>query len=256
MRQILKSKLNIKKRNNLKFLLDKLSTFSFRSNLTRLGYYFKTDKVGSHFYTVHYQRHFNHFKKKKIKLLEIGVGGYESPFNGGNSLRMWKRYFSKAKIISLDIHDKSPLEQKRIKIYKGSQTDPNILDEIIKNEGEFDIIIDDGSHINDHVIFTFNYLFPRMKNHGIYVIEDVQTSYWQDFGGNSKNLSDDKTIMNYFKKLTDSINSQEIIGEEYVESYYDKNIVSMHFYHNMIFIYKGENNEPSNFVRNHKRIDL
>ena len=256
MREIIKSLLKIKQRNDLKFLLDQIISFNFRDNLTQLGYYFNTDKVGSHFYTTHYQNHFKKLRKKRIKMFEIGVGGYESSINGGNSLRMWKRYFPFAKIVSLDLYDKSPLEQSRIKIYQGSQTDPLILDKIIEENGEFDIIIDDGSHINEHVIFTFNHLFPKMKNPGIYVIEDVQTSYWDDFGGSSKNLKENNTIMNYFKHLTDSINSQEIVNEEYKENYFDKNIVSMHFYHNMIFIYKGKNDELSNFVRNHRRIDL
>jgi hypothetical protein len=36
-------------------------------------------------------------------MLEIGVGGYDSPISGGESLRMWKTYFPFAKIFALDI---------------------------------------------------------------------------------------------------------------------------------------------------------
>jgi hypothetical protein len=125
---------------------------------------------------------------------------------------------------------------------------------MMKESGRFDIIIDDGSHVNGHVIDTFKFLFPRLKDGGIYVIEDTQTSYWEDYGGDSKNLDNPKTIMNFFKKLTDSLNNQEFIIQDYIQSYYDKKIISIHFYHNIIFIYKGNNNEPSNMVRNNQRI--
>ena len=115
------------------------------------------------------------------------------------------------------------------------------------------IIIDDGSHINEHVIETFRILFPRLKDCGIYIIEDTQTSYWVDFGGDSKNLDNPKTMMNFFKSLADSLNNEEFLIPNYEKNYYDKKITSMHFYHNMIFIYKGDNNEKSNIVVNNQR---
>ena len=52
--------------------------------------------------------------------------------------------------------------------------------------------------------------------------------------------------MNFFKSIVDSLNNKEFIKPGYEQNYHDKNIVSIHFYHNMIFIYKDDNNEPSN----------
>ena len=168
---------------------------------------------------------------------------------------MWKKYFPFGNIYSFDIYDKSQLQENRIKIFKGSQIDIEFLNEIIKEIGELDIIIDDGSHINEHVIGSFNILFPKLKDGGIYVIEDTQTSYWdwEDFGGDSKDLNNPKTIMNYFKSLTDSLNNEEFIIKNYEKSYFDKKIISMHFYHNLIFIYKGNNDEKSNVIVNNQR---
>lgn len=222
------------------------------SNLTRLADIHKTDKSRYHFYTQHYQLHFNPYKYKKISLFEIGVGGYENPLSGGESLRMWKSFFPFAKIFSLDVFDKSFLEEKRIKIYNGSQVDQLILQKIDDECGPFDLIIDDGSHINEHVIKTFEFLFPKLKIGGIYVVEDTQTSYWEEYGGSSKNLNKEGSIYNFFKSLIDSLNSEEFILDDYIKTYYDKHIVAMHFYHNLIFIYKGDNNETSNKVRNNK----
>ena len=117
-----------------------------------------------------------------------------------------------------------------------------------------DIIIDDGSHLNEHIIESFKILFPKLKDGGVYAIEDIQTSYWENFGGDSKNLNNPTTAMNFVKSLTDCLNHQEIPDENYQESYFDKKIVSIHFYHNLVFIHKGNNIEESNMVKNHKRI--
>ena len=223
------------------------------TDLNKIGQIFGTDKVRGHHYTQHYMTHFKAFKNKPIQLLEIGVGGFEKSTEGANSLKMWKAYFPKANIFSFDIVDKRGLQEERIKIYKGSQVDKEFLDRMIAEIGDLDIIIDDGSHINDHVITTFKYLFPKLKLGGIYVIEDTQTSYWKDYGGDSDDLKNPKTMMNFFKGLTDSLNHKEFLIKDYEASYYDKHIISMHFYHNLIFIYKGLNNEESNMVVNNMR---
>jgi demethylmacrocin O-methyltransferase len=58
--------------------------------------------------------------------------------------------------------------------------------------------------------------------------------------------------MDFFKSLADCLNHQEYLIPDYKPSYFDKKIISMHFYHNLIFVYKGDNNEKSNLVRNGK----
>ncbi len=225
---------------------------SNENNLDKLGKIYGTDKIGKHFYTQHYSSHFESFRAKEINMLEIGVGGYKKPLKGGKSLRMWKKYFPFGKIFSIDIYDKSPLQEDRIKIFRGSQVDEAFLDEVVKEIGEIDLIIDDGSHINEHVIETFKLLFPKLKDGGIYAIEDTQTSYWEKYGGDSEDLNNPKTMMNFFKSLTDALNNQEFIIPNYKQNYFDKKIISMHFYHNMIFIYKGDNDEKSNIVVNNQ----
>ncbi|GMO40342.1 MAG: hypothetical protein Ta2B_20230 [Termitinemataceae bacterium] len=249
----------------LQKLAQNIVSFFVQSNLNFLAIIFGSDKYGpnAHSYTPHYMTHFKTRRYKKLKLLEIGVGGYGNPISGGGGLRMWKRYFPNSKIFGVDIYDKSALEEHRIKIFKGSQVDSVFLDSMVKQTGDFDIIIDDGSHINEHVIETFKILFPKLNYGGIYVIEDMSTSYCPRLGGDNENLNNPNTIMNFFKKLTDSLNYQEYridtldLGEQealrptaQIEankiSYYDGKIISMHFYHNLLFVYKGFNNEKSN----------
>lgn len=253
LKAFVKSKMTLETIVKYRNKIASVKSIFYMFNLDKLALIHGTDKNGYHFYTQHYQKHFKSFKFKKFNLLEIGVGGYYNPLSGGNSLRMWKSYFPFAEIFSLDIYDKSFLQEKRIKIYKGSQIDYDFLQSICDEAGLFDIIIDDGSHINEHVIRSFEFLFPKLNIGGIYVIEDTQTSYWEDYGGSSKDFNSKGTIYHYFKSLIDSLNHEEFVLDNYEKSYYDKHIISMHFYHNMIFIYKGENNEPSNYLKNNKR---
>ena len=251
--EFLKKKLSDKQKRKLRHIINKIKAIGFFNNLNRLAEIYGSEKWGSHYYTPHYKLHLGRFKFRRVNLMEIGVGGFEKPDKGGNSLRMWKQYFPFGSIFSIDIYDKSLLQEKRIKIFKGNQVDENFLNKVVNEIGGIDIIIDDGSHINEQVIETFKLLFPKLKDGGIYVIEDTQTSYWDDFGGDSQDLNNSKTLMNFFKGLTDTLNNKEFIKPGYKQSYFDKKIVSMHFYHNIIFIYKGDNNEESNFIVNNQR---
>lgn len=223
------------------------------NTLIDLAIKYKTDKWGSHYYAQHYDTHFHKFRDMSINILEIGVGGYDDPKAGGESLRMWKEYFHNGNIHAIDIFEKTELEEERIKIYQGSQIDKLFLDDTVKNIGEIDLIVDDGSHNNKHIISSFKFLFPHLKDGGIYVVEDLQTSYWPS-GGDSFNLRcNKKSAMNFFKSLTDCLNYEEFDNPYYNINYFDKNIVSIHFYHNMVFIYKGKNAEGSNIIKNNIR---
>ena len=223
--------------------------FWFSGDLNRLARVYGSDKWGGHWYTQHYAKHFHHLRKKPLKFLEIGIGGYEDPKGGGGSLRMWRRYFPNAQIVGLDYFDKSPHAEERIKIYRGDQSDEALLRRIVAEAGPFDIIIDDGSHQNAHVLKSFEVLFPLLKDDGIYVVEDTQTAYWPEYGGTSEDLINAPTSLCFLKKLTDGINYEEFMKPGYQPSYYDEHIVAMHFYHNIVFIQKGQNKEGSNILR-------
>jgi hypothetical protein len=207
-----------------------------------------TDKEGGHSYAKIYERHFAALREKQIALLEIGVGGYDNPNAGASGLRMWKEYFPNAQIIGLDYYDKAPLKEDRIDIFQGSQDDPVVLNHIVQKYGELDIVIDDGSHQNSHVIASFKMLFPKLKADGIYVIEDMQTAYWPALGGSSENLQLTTTSVGFFKERIDGLNHREVIRPGYEPNYFDLKIESLHFYHNMVFVYKGNNTEPSNHL--------
>jgi tetratricopeptide (TPR) repeat protein len=215
------------------------------SNLMALSDFFGTDKFEIHQYMQHYEHHFSALRLKEMNILEIGVGGYNNPVAGGASARLWKNYFANSNIFSIDIYDKSFHEEDRIKIFKGSQADNHFLNNVAAEVGSFDIIIDDGSHLNEHVISAFKALFPYLNEGGIYVIEDTQTAYWPDWGG-STDLTSPNTSMGFMKSLIDGLNHEEFISQRYSPTYFDEHITGMHFYHNFVFINKGKNKEGSN----------
>lgn len=226
----------IKKR--IKSIIQKVLYLYPGKDLYLLALKYGTDKRG-HGYIKTYEQLFKPIRNNKLNILEIGVGGFNNPNKGGSSLRMWKEYFKKSIIYSIDIHDKSKLEENRIKIFKGSQNDSSFLRNIETQIGPIDIIIDDGSHISEHILTSFNTLFPLLKQGGLYIIEDTHTSYLPQFGGEYKYLNNNRTSMGYFKDLTDGLNYEYI--PKRTPSFFDQNITSISFYSKMIVIHRGKN---------------
>jgi hypothetical protein len=216
----------------------------YQRDLNRLARLFGTDKWGSHWYTQHYQRYFDAIRRTPLTLLEIGIGGYDESNQGGNSLRMWKHYFRKGQIIGIDVYDKTVLREPRIEVRQCHQTDAVALRALAEEFGGFDIIIDDGSHRNTDVIGAFEILFPLLKAPGIYAVEDMQTAYWSRWGGGKPGAPG--TSMAFFKRLIDALNHQEYPEPSYSPTYYDRHVLELAFFHNLVVIRKGHNSETSN----------
>jgi len=219
-------------------LLARMIAWRYRKDLPALERLFGSDKVGIHFYAQHYHHHFEQIRHRRLNVLEIGIGGYDDPVAGGGSLRMWKAYFPKARIFGIDITDKSPLREHRIHTFQGSQDDPAFLDCVIRQMGHVDIVIDDGSHVNSHVIASFRCLFPRLSDGGVYVIEDLLTAYVPGYGG-SEDPADATTSVAMLKGMIDGLNWEEFVRRQPGD--FDSQIRSLHVYHNLAFIYKGRN---------------
>ena len=214
----------------------------FGRNLKALATVYGSDKWNSHWYAQHYETHFRPIRKKRLIVLEIGIGGYDSPKLGGGSLRMWRTWFPKARIHGIDICDKSSHAERRIMVHQGSQTDTVFLKSVIEKSGRPDVIIDDGSHRSADIIATFRYLFPLLADGGYYVVEDTQTSYWPVKGTPEGGAG--PTAMDFFKSLVDGLNWEEYFGD-YEPNEYDLQITMISFYHNLVFIKKGTNREGS-----------
>ncbi len=213
-----------------------------RPSLPELAALHGTDKWGQHRYAQHYQTHLAHLRDEPINLLEIGVGGYTDPTQGGESLRMWKAFFPRARVFGLDLHDKTALQEERIHIFRADQSRPDTLRLVVEQIGRLDVVVDDGSHLSPHVRTSFETLFPLLHKDGIYAIEDLQTSYWPEWQG-SDDRHDPTTSMAMVKDLVDGLNYEEFVDEPYAPTYTDLHVTAVHAYHNLVLIQKGANSE-------------
>jgi hypothetical protein len=194
----------------------------FGRRLTILGRIYWTDKAYLHRYTQHYERHLCHLRRRPVRLLEIGIGGGDSPTWGGASLRMWQDYFPRGEIHGLDINEKQ-VEEKRIHVHRGDQSDREFMRRLGRIQGPFDIIIDDGSHINAHIRASFDALFEdHLQPGGYYVIEDMETAYNPSYGGGPPGSPG--TSAQLVKGLIDEVN----VGS--------RPVAAIHVYEQIVFI--------------------
>ena len=218
------------------------------SKLNEIGLKNGTDKASEvHDYLKKYEKYLPYKRDDKLKILEIGV-------LNGESLKTWKEYFYNSTIIGIDINpDCKKYEEDGIIVEIGDQTDKYFLDGLIKKHGPFDFILDDGSHINNHVLASFVILFKSVKEQGQYIVEDVITSYLDDYGGGYMKLG---TTIEYFKNIIDEVNfyGQIVYGkpvplgrrDDYLLEYFEKNndnkigyqIESINFLNSIIIINK------------------
>ncbi len=219
--------------------------------LSRLALRHGTDKWGIHDYTPHYHRRLAHMRDRPIRLLEIGVGGFGARDVGGESLRMWRDYFPEALIVGVDVVEKSLDLGERIVLRRGSQSDPHFLAELRAELGPFDVIIDDGSHRPADIRVSFEHLFEALSPGGLYVIEDLQTSYWSGFGGDP--AGGHGTTVAFVASLLDDLHHAEIeaecsaTGATGIETGpFARQIARVECLHNLAFIERGDNSLPSN----------
>ena len=171
---------------------------NMRNTLDEIAKFYGTDKSSEiHDYCRKYEKYLSFHRYDNIKILEIGV-------LGGQSLRMWKEYFLCSHILGIDITPEcKQYEEDRIQIEIGSQIDEEFLKRISEQYGPFDMILDDGSHVNSHVIYSFEHLFDAVRSGGVYIVEDACTSYWASWGGERYKKG---TTIEYFKGVADEVN--------------------------------------------------
>jgi len=117
-----------------------------------------------HYFAI-YDRHLARYQGRAPRVLEIGV-------DHGGSLQLWRRYFGvDASIVGIDIRPECYFQEDGLEIHIGDQTDVKFLRAL----GEFDVIIDDGSHVPAHQQATFTEMWPKCK--GVYLIEDCHERF-------------------------------------------------------------------------------
>jgi hypothetical protein len=122
---------------------------------------------------------------------------------------MWKRWFGPlARIVTIDINPVClQYGDEQVEVRIGDQSDTAFLQSLLDEFGAFDAVLDDGSHHMDHVPATFEYLYPRIAPNGVYMIEDMHTAYWANYGGG---LGAPHSMVEKFKQLVDKLNAAHV----------------------------------------------
>ncbi len=202
-----------------------------------------------HYFEI-YDRHFSRFRGTDVHVAEIGV------LEGG-SLQMWKRYFGpKAKIYGIDINAKcSKYKEDQVEVIIGNAEDKGFLKKL-RDEIKIDILIDDGGHTMDQQITAFEGLFYHISSHGVYLCEDIFSSYQPRlYGGGYKKPG---TFVEYSKNFIDYIHAWHV-GQDYLPrktNKYDseinrlpvneftRSVHSLHYYDSILVIEKRPIEKP------------
>ncbi len=185
-----------------------------------------------------YHRHFERFRGTRPTIIEVGV------FHGG-SLQMWKQYFGEgARIIGIDINPRVlALQEPGIEIIIGDQADRKFWRGIAEQLGPIDIFIDDGGHTMAQQLVTFEEMYLKVAPNGVFLCEDLHTSYWREFGGGFKNPF---SFIEYSKNLIDQLHAWHSRDpHSFPISPVTQTTHSLHFYDSLLFIEKRPIEKPT-----------
>jgi cephalosporin hydroxylase len=203
--------------------------------------YFRTNRgrqiyKWTHYFEV-YHRHLARYRHKSITLVEFGV------YQGG-SLQMWRRYFGRrARIWGVDINPdcKQFIDDPGICVRIGDQEDRDFLRALITEIGPIDVVIDDGGHTMAQQLATFDVVYPAVRPGGVYLVEDVQSSYSEQYGGGLRKRG---TFMERAKRLTDQLNAWHAQDDRLRVTRFTRTTRSMHFYDGMVVFEKDRVRRP------------
>ena len=209
-----------------------------------------------HYFEI-YERHFARFRGKRVNIVEIGV------YRGG-SLQMWKHYFGPgARIFGVDIDPRClSFAEDGIEVLIGSQEDREFLRSLTRRIASIDVLIDDGGHTMQQQIATFEELFPHIAPNGVYLCEDLHTSYWEEYGGGYRSRD---SFIEYSKNLVDYLHAwharepkpprrtrwyrkQPPAAPQLAISDFTRSAHSLHYYDSVLVIEKRPIERPSDLM--------
>ena len=150
-----------------------------RATMSDIAKKYPTDKDFTHnYFNAVYEKYFLPIRDEVKKFCEIGVGGFwqDAGWVPGNSLKVWDEYFPNAEILGLDIKSFDLTSQGKVTVDYIDQSNKELVDEYASKLTEYDIILDDGSHVMYDQQITMASFFKSLKSGGIFVMEDLHSS--------------------------------------------------------------------------------
>lgn len=181
-----------------------------REIVTSIGKLSGSDKFLHHGYDRFYPGFFGSYDGSG-SIVEIGYGD-------GKSIRFWKELYPAAFLYIFD-RDVEHVGDG----FNVSKLDQSSAGQLSKaqdflSDKDVKLILDDGSHIPDHQLITFNHLFSVLRPGGVYIIEDIECSYWRNrdcYGYPTRyGLKSQRSLINNFLMLSHWVNRQFLAQRE------------------------------------------
>ncbi|HEY7008016.1 MAG TPA: class I SAM-dependent methyltransferase [Jatrophihabitantaceae bacterium] len=191
-----------------------------------------------HYFEI-YDRHFSEYRDQPVNVLEFGV-------SHGGSLQMWKSYFGRsAHITGVDIDPRcAQFVEDRVDVVIGDQEDRGFLKGLGERLGSVDVLIEDGGHTPGQQIATFEEMWPYISDGGVFLMEDLHTSYWANYDGGYKKPG---TFVEYAKDLIDRQHAWYSREKDVFDvDDYTRSIGGMHVYDSIIVFDKAQLTRPRN----------
>lgn len=197
-----------------------------------------------HYFEI-YERHLARYRGQDLVFMEFGV-------SQGGSLQMWKHYFgARARIIGVDVNPACKgLEEPQIEIRIGDQEDRGFLRALAREFPRVDVVLDDGGHTMPQQIHTFEELFPHVHENGVFLCEDVHTSYLRRFGGGLERRG---TFIEFSKRLIDQLHAWHHSGDTVPA--FTRTAHGLHFYDGVVVIEKRKREKTFHRSTGNKRIE-
>jgi hypothetical protein len=187
-----------------------------------------------------YDRHFGPFRGRPIRMLEIGV-------SKGGSLDLWRQYFGPDLVLfGIDIdQDSAAYNGRSGQVRIGSQADPAFLTDVVEEMGGIDLVLDDGSHASPHIRASFEVLFPRLGDGGVYLIEDLHATYkGNKFGG----YQSSRSYMTDVKQMIDDMHHWYHDEGQKIDAAAG-HLAALHIYDSIVVLEKAAVPTPFHVVR-------
>jgi hypothetical protein len=119
------------------------------------------------------------------------------------------------------------------------------MESVAKQIPNPDIIIDDGGHAMTQLITSFEVLYPYLKEGGLYLLEDLHTCYWYNYGGGFQKKD---TLIEYSKHFIDKMHAWYSESKRLKPDYFTKNIYGMHYYDSILIFDKKTISQPESHM--------
>lgn len=188
-----------------------------------------------HYFPV-YERYLEPYRGRRVTMLEIGV-------SHGGSLQMWRSYLGRrSTIVGIDIDPRvTELAEPGIEIHVGDQSDPAFLASLCERYGPFDVVLDDGGHFPDHQIASITQLWPSLRVGGVYIVEDLHTSYWARYGAGRGHPD---SFISWLHGRIDDMHAYHSEEEGFTVNDWTRTLDAIHVHDSIVALQKADREPP------------